>query len=183
MGWNKGIGEIMSVIHYFLLLTFWRIMIIAGGIVYVLLLLALTGNYFFINASIASFIILLILFLMSYVSIPQAMLYKEAEIRFWNKIKSNRNLVLFAYLTFFLSNTILLIIYMKHYNHSGTIKDRLEYFLYLPVLNIFIYYRLINKLKVVLPKYLLSDLISLFLLGRLIPMLIRNLDREVVNRL
>ncbi len=91
--------------------------------------------------------------------------------------------MLFAYSTFFLSNTILLIVYMKHYNDSGTIKDRLEYFLYLPVLNIFIYYRLINRLKEGLPSYSLSDLISLFLLGRLTPMLIRNLDREVINRM
>lgn len=181
MEWVKRIGKIMGIVSYCFVLLFFWIMVISGISIYISLICTITEFYLFGKLSIVPIVILIISYFILYGSIPRAMMYKEVELKIWNNIKKNKHLMFFVYITFFLANTFFLIVYTKHYNETGSVNQRLMYFLYLPVLNIYVYFKIGLKLKEIDTNYSFSRIFSLYVLGRLITTLIKEIDRETIN--
>jgi len=174
-------GKIMGIVGYCYALLFFCIMVISGISVYISLIYSITDFNLFEKLSIGPFAILITSYFVLFAAIPRLMLYEDVELLIWNNIKKNRYLMFFVYSTFFLANTFFLMAYTMHYNEKDSTNQRLKYFSYLPVLNIYVYIKMGQKLIEMNTKYSLSRLLLLFVFGRLITTLIKEIDRGIIN--
>lgn len=169
-------SKIVERILYYLVVLFFLIMLITGLILWFSLFSLILIKNDILNLIIMLSVLILIISYFFLFGNYNVLFYKISNKKICDFIETTKYSRFFSIISFSLYNSLLLQIYITSYEIP--FNDKILWISSsLPIINIFTYVILINRFNKIQPDFPISKLISLYIHGRLIFMLIKDAKR------